>query len=103
MKRKVLLMRQAEVDLDAILNWIGSRSPSGAKNWYKSLEVTIVWLEEHAASCALAPESDAFDEEIRERLFKTKRGRPYRLLFVIAGKQVRILHIRGPGQVLVRP
>ena len=103
MKRDVFLMRQAEGDLDGILAWLSGRSPSGAKSWFKALEAAISWLEKHADSCPLAPENDRFEEEIRERLFNTKRGRPYRLLFVSAGKQVRILHIRGPGQDLVRP
>jgi plasmid stabilization system protein ParE len=98
----VLVTRQAEADIDAILTWLRGRSPSGAKSWFKALESAIAWLADHAASCPLAPENDYFDEEIRERLFKTKRGRPYRLLFVVAEKQVRLLHVRGPGQDLVR-
>jgi plasmid stabilization system protein ParE len=103
MKREVFLTRQAETDLDAILAWISGRAPSGAKSWFNALEAAISWLEQHADSCPVAPENDRFDEEIRERLFKTKRGRPYRLLFVVALRQVRILHIRGPGQDLVQP
>src|SRR5947207_4866583 len=98
MKREVLLTRQAEADLDSILTWIENRSIAGAKCWLRALEGAFAWLEDHAASCPLAPEHDWFDEEIRERLFKTKRGRPYRLLFAVSGRQVRILHIRGPGQ-----
>jgi plasmid stabilization system protein ParE len=103
MKREIFLSRQAEADLDAIQAWLSGRSPTGARSWFKALEATISWLEKHADSCPVAPENDRFEEEIRERLFKTKRGRPYRLIFVVAGKQVRVLHIRGPGQDLVQP
>lgn len=103
MKREIYLTRRAEADLDSVLTWLENRSPTGAANWLKSLEVAFDWLEDHAASCPLAPESDSFDQEIRERLFKTKRGRPYRVLFGLTAKQVQILHIRGPGQDLVRP
>jgi plasmid stabilization system protein ParE len=103
MKRDVLLTRQAETDLDAILTWLAKRSHRGAKNWMTALEAAIDWLQDHAASCPLAPEREEFPEPIRERLFKTKKGQPYRLLFVVAGRQVRILHIRGPGQDLIRP
>jgi plasmid stabilization system protein ParE len=102
MKREVYLTRQAEQDLDSILTWLETRSPTGAANWLKLLEAALNWLEEHAASCPLAPESDRFEESVYERLFKTKRGRYYRLLFVLAAKQVRILHIRGPGQDLIQ-
>src|SRR5262245_22542823 len=103
MKREIYLTRRAEADLDSILTWLESRSPSGAVTWLRSLEAAFDWLEAHAASCPLAPESEFFEEEIRERLFKTKRGRPYRLLFALTTKQVQILHIRGPGQDLVQP
>lgn len=103
MKRDVLLSRTAESDLDSILSWLGKRSHQGAKNWLAALETAIDWLSENAPSSPLAPENESFEEEIRERLFKTKRGRYYRLLFVIAGRQVRILHIRAPGQDFVRP
>jgi plasmid stabilization system protein ParE len=103
MSREIHLTRKAEADLDSILTWLESRSPSGAVTWLKSLEAAFESLEEHAASYPLAPENDSFAEEIRERLFKTKRGRPYRLLFSLTAKQVQILHIRGPGQDLIRP
>src|SRR4051812_13008845 len=98
MKREVFLTRQAEDDFDSILAWLENRSTSGAAKWYKALKQAIDWLEDHAASCPLAPESDSFQEPVHERLFKIKRGRYYRLLFAVTTKQVRILHIRGPGQ-----
>ncbi len=59
------------------------------------------WLEVNAASCGLAPESELFPEEIRQYFFKTRRGRPYRLLITITNSQVQLLHVRGPGQDLL--
>lgn len=103
MKREVLILRQAEADLDCILAWIGEKSPAGARNWFRALEAAVAWLAKNADSCPPAPEDSWFEEEIREHLFKTKRRRRYRLLFTLASQQVRILHIRGPGQDLVRP
>jgi hypothetical protein len=35
---------------------------------------------------------------IRQTLFKTPRGRTYRMVFTILGSDVRVLAIRGPGQ-----
>jgi plasmid stabilization system protein ParE len=103
MKRDAFLLRQAEIDIDTILAWLVKLSPAGARSWFRALETAIEWLELHASSSPLAPENDWFAEEIRQHIFKTKRGRPYRLLFTVVGKQVRILHVRGPGQDLVRP
>ena len=41
------------------------------------------------------------DFEVRHMTFKTRRGRPYRLLFTLADREARVLHVRGPGQDLV--
>jgi len=46
----------------------------------------------------IAPESDRIAMELRQRLFRMRRGRVYRLLFVIAKTEVSVLRVRGPGQ-----
>jgi len=103
MTLRIIVLRQADADIDSIITWLANRSQSGARSWYHALESALDWLESNAQSCGLAPENDWFPEEIRQHLFKTRRGRSYRLLFTIAGQQVRILHVRGPGQDLIRP
>jgi plasmid stabilization system protein ParE len=103
MKLQLVILRQAEADIDSILTWLADRSHTGARSWHRALEASLDWLETNAPSCGLAPENDLFPEEIRQHFFKTRRGRPYRLLFTIAGRQVRLLHVRGPGQDLVEP
>ena len=50
---------------------------------------------------ALAPESEHVDYEIREVLFKTRKGNPYRILFTIQGNEVLVLRVRGLGQDFV--
>jgi plasmid stabilization system protein ParE len=102
MKLHVVLSHQAETDIDKIVIWLAERSPSGARSWHAALETALDWLEINAASCGLAPENESFAEEIRQHFFKTRRGRPYRLLFTIANRQVQLLHVRGPGQDLIR-
>jgi hypothetical protein len=52
----------------------------------------------------LAPESAEVDYPVQQFLFKTPRGRKYRILYTIVGDEVRVLHVRGPGQdVITRP
>jgi hypothetical protein len=51
----------------------------------------------------LAPESSEFDCPIHQLTFKTPRGRKYRILYAIVGDEVRILHVRGPGQDSITP
>lgn len=55
-------------------------------------------LEHTADGCSLAPENSLVNREIRQILFKTPRGRMYRMVFTIVGPDVRVLAIRGPGQ-----
>lgn len=53
--------------------------------------------------CGLAPESENHRDEIRQRIFKTRRGLPYRILFVVRGDVIYLLHVRGPGQDIMAP
>jgi hypothetical protein len=52
---------------------------------------------------SFAPESNDHPEPIYQVIFKTRRGRPYRALFVVRDRTVFILHVRGPGQDFVAP
>ena len=97
------LTYRAERDLDHILAWLVERSPAGAAAWLRRWQEVIDELRRKADRCQLAPENDDHDEEIRHVIFKTRRGRKYRALFVIRGEFVLVIHVRGPGQDLVSP
>lgn len=103
MSFSIVILSEAERDLDQILGWLHVRSPEGAATWYRRWLEILTSLEEHADACELAPEGEGVDGEIRHRNFKTGRGRPYRILFTIRQRKVYILHLRGPGQNLVDP
>lgn len=70
-----------------VLNW----GTDAAHRWYNDLERTIEsMLSFMPAGYPLAPENNAFDIEVRQIIL----GR-YRILFAIAGDEVRILYVRG--------
>jgi plasmid stabilization system protein ParE len=94
---------QAEADIDRIFDWLHRRSPDGARRWYEAFWDSAERLKSFPQSCGLAPESRDFPEEVRQMLFKTRRGRTYRALFVIRGDLVHILCVRGPGERPVKP
>lgn len=98
----VLLLRQAQADVDRIYEWLSKRSPSGAERWYAAFAACIADIRRDAQSCAPAPEARRLRLDVRQRLFKTRHGRTYRILFLIAGDQVRVLRVRAPGQSPVR-
>jgi plasmid stabilization system protein ParE len=95
---EVVFLRCALADVEKIYEFISCRSSSGANRWYAALSDAVASLTHDPNRCAVAPESVRLKVDLRQRLFKTARGRSYRLLFVVAGGQVRVLRIRGPGQ-----
>lgn len=89
----VIFSEEAETDLIASVQW-------GIDNWGE--EITWKWyfrikdkIESSLSTIPLAHpragENDEYQSEVRQMFV----GR-YRVLFNIAGKTVRILHVRGP-------
>lgn len=101
MRFTVITLRAAERDFNGILEYIAARSKSGAEAWAKAFDKALAYLEENADTCPLAAENAYVDFELRETLFKTRRGLIYRMLFTIRENTAIILHIRGPGQDFV--
>lgn len=99
----IILLPNAESDVDGILTYLAARSRQGADAWCKAWENVLRELRVRPQSFGLAPESDLYDEEIRHAHFKTRCGRMFRALFAIVDDTVHVLHVRGPGQDVVRP
>jgi plasmid stabilization system protein ParE len=95
---KVRLLTRAQGDADQIYLWLRQRSPQGAASWYAALLRKIDDLAVTPMACSFAPEARPLDIQLRQAFFKTRRGRTYRLLFVIVQNEVRIMRVRGPGQ-----
>lgn len=97
-EHRLRILSRAQADVDAIYSWLLPRSIQGAQAWYVAFETASENLLFNPAGCALAVENELVDYELRQFLFKTRRGRMYRGLFTIVGNEVRILRVRGPGQ-----
>jgi plasmid stabilization system protein ParE len=94
----VKVLRRAAGDVHRIYSWLYKREPSGAERWFESLNAALNELAIAAHRAPLIAESAAVKIDLRERLFKTRHGATYRIVFVIALDEVRVLRIRGPGQ-----
>lgn len=103
MKFTVKISDQADTDAQVIFDWIAERSPAGALKWYEAYQAAVVRLEVNAGQHPLAAESNWFPKEVRQMLFKTRKDLRYRILYSISESKVDVLHVRGPGQDLVRP
>jgi plasmid stabilization system protein ParE len=102
MRYRVDYLPAAQRDVAAILRWIAERSASGAANWYRTCMATIERLETNADSCGLAAEDvDHQGDTIRESLFRTRHGRTFRIVFVIRGSVVSVLHVRSSDQDVI--
>src|SRR3954471_18101853 len=98
MKYNVIALRRADADIVHICRWIAEHSLSGAEGWLDAYNELITRLERDADSYPAAMEDQDCNLTLKEALFRTRRGSTYRAVFTIAGDEVRVLRIRGPGQ-----
>lgn len=98
MSYKLVIVEPAEFDVDYIYRYIRERSPQGAGSWYRAFDKCLARIVDHPFSCSLAPENSKFTFEIRQAIFKTRYGDPYRCVFTVADNEVRVLRVRGRGQ-----
>jgi plasmid stabilization system protein ParE len=98
MSLTVRILPRAEHDVRHIFDFIADKSPDGALRWWDVFQKSAANLAINPTSYTLAPESGIGGYELRQFLFKTRRGRTYRGIFTVVGSEIRILRVRGPGQ-----
>jgi plasmid stabilization system protein ParE len=103
MKYALRITREAVTDANAIYDWLAQSSPTGAVRWFDAFLDAPTSVSRDPLACTSAHEGPNLRIDIRERLFRTRRGKAYRLLFTVTGSQVRILRVRAPGQRPLRP
>jgi plasmid stabilization system protein ParE len=96
MTYRVIATPAAENDLRTAYRYIRSQAPRAARDWIRRARQNAKSLGRHPERCSLAPESDSFDQPIRELLFGSGNRGTYRFLFVVfeEEKSVYILHVR---------
>jgi plasmid stabilization system protein ParE len=100
---RVTVLEPAARDVQTQFDYIHGHSPTGAFAWYESYLRALDRLKRDPAGPGIAPENNHVEEEIRQVFFKTRRGHVFRILYTIAGDQVRVLRVRGMGQDLLGP
>ena len=101
-KFEVRLSARAKRDVTQFYSWICERSDAGADSWYEAFLSSLRRIESNPAAYSQAPEGRQFKQAIRQAVFKTTKGNPYRILFEVDGETVNILCVRGKGQPPVR-
>ena len=103
MTLKVHELPKAKQDKNSIFRWLHERSATGAASWLRAYDSLIERLQRDARSFGEALENRDCEFHVQQALFKTPRGRVYRVLFFIEGEEVYVLRVRGPGQAPVSP
>jgi plasmid stabilization system protein ParE len=102
MSRTLRILDRAQADMDAIFNWLAPRSVSGAFAWYLAFRRAVDRIGETPEIHGEAAESRRLGRPLRQALFKTRRGRTYRIVFEVFETEVILLRVRGPGQAPLR-
>ncbi len=102
MPLKLVIESLAETDVETIFEYIHRRNPDGALNWYQAFLAAAERTVQMPESYPLAPENVHLDRDVRNFLFKTRRGLVYRGVFVVIDDKLRGLRVLGPGQPRVK-
>jgi plasmid stabilization system protein ParE len=103
MTYRVVVLRRAEEQVAAIIEWISQASLSGAERWTDAFEAALERLAADPLRFGGAPEAEALGRDLRQILFRTRHGHVYRAVFVIDADEVRVLYVRAPGQDSLKP
>ena len=98
---RVIVTPNAEADLRQTYRFIRKDSPEAAVRWVKDARRSIKSLVRNPERCPMAPEAASLSETIRELLYGTGNRATYRILFVVDGARVYVLHVRhGSMEIL---
>lgn len=98
MSFEVIVTPSARADVFEIYAWLlENKSRSISDEWLWSFSEASASLSKFPRRCPVSPESAAFDVEIRERIFGSRRNN-YRILFSIQNEKVFVLRVRSTKQ-----
>lgn len=98
MTLRVEVSRQTAEEADDIYFWIASHTKAGADRWSEAYLAALQDLPRTAPDAGLAEEASRLGIDLRERSFKTRRGRVYRLVFLMRDEVIHVISVRGAGQ-----
>ncbi|HEX5444509.1 MAG TPA: type II toxin-antitoxin system RelE/ParE family toxin [Pirellulales bacterium] len=93
MNYRVVVQPNAKSDLRNYFLTAAEHAPRTAARWLERFEAALASLSLNPCRCALAPENDALEIEIRQLVFGKRRG-AFRALFTVVKDEVHVLHIR---------
>lgn len=99
MKRyAVEISPQAEEEILEAAKFIALDSLRHAERWLDEIYEAVATLKTMPERCALIPENEEFEEDLRQLLFYS-----HRIIFLMESKKVRILHVRHSARDAWKP
>lgn len=98
MSFRVEVLPRAKDDVIRIVEWLMERSEQGAYAWFEPYRDALESLREDPDIWSYADVGVIRGRPIHQLIFKTSKGRPYRMLYCIFDRHVEVLHIQSPGQ-----
>ncbi|MEM6779993.1 MAG: hypothetical protein AAF670_20225 [Planctomycetota bacterium] len=86
-----------------MFDWLAERSTTGAATWLLAFEAMLGDLAEEADAFGQAAEAVDLGRDLKQKFFKTPRGRIYRTVFLVREQNVYVVRVRGPGQPDLSP
>lgn len=74
-----------------------AHTPDYPDRWFDEADEAILSLSDFPYRCALAPEDEEFEEEIRHLIVGS-----YRVLFTVQQDEVHVLHVRHDRRDILR-
>ncbi len=95
MAYNLVVMPQAQADIQEAFAYLSQHSPEAARRWYLTVREAIETLSEMPARCALAPEAAKLGVSLRQ-LLHGKHPSLYRIVFRIVedAGEVHVLTVR---------
>lgn len=92
---------KAQRDLQQIATYLRKRSPQGTHAWLDAYDAAVERVSREDYPRVPAPEAGRVEEDLHQVVFMTKRGRPYRIIYLIDSGTLYVVRVRGPGQNLL--
>ncbi len=96
----VEITEAAWTDIEEAFLWLWEKTHEHAISWQAELLETIESLAHHPERCALAPQADSLEVEIRQLLLGKHHG-TYRVIFRIHENTVQVIRVRHAVQTSV--
>ena len=91
---EVIILPQAESNLQQYAEYIAKDSRSNAKRWLEKMREKIMSLDQFPEACPLAFENSSHERELRQLV----SGR-YRVIFYVDAKKVNVVSVRHGAQL----